>query len=71
MLYVKKELYLCNPDPWIILHKLDSPTKMRYIGQRFASCGLELDEHLVPASIAPWVARIGEPCVSWRHATPV
>ena len=71
MLYVHTELYLCNPDPWIILHKLDSPTKMRYIGQRFASCGLELDEHLVPASIAPWVARIGKPCVSWHPASPV
>lgn len=27
---------LCSDDPWLILHKIDSPTKMRYIGKRVA-----------------------------------
>lgn len=25
---------LCSEDPWLVLHKIDSPTKMRYIGSR-------------------------------------
>ena len=25
---------LCSDDPWLILHKIDSPTKMRYLGSR-------------------------------------
>lgn len=25
---------LCSEDPWLVLHKIDSPTKMRYIGNR-------------------------------------
>ena len=25
---------LCSDDPWLVLHKIDSPTKMRYIGSR-------------------------------------
>jgi len=25
---------LCSEDPWLVLHKIDSPTKMRYIGGR-------------------------------------
>ena len=25
---------LCGDDPWLVLHKIDSPTKMRYIGNR-------------------------------------
>jgi hypothetical protein len=53
---------LCTDDPWIILHKLDSPTKMRYIGQRFASCAKGPHPEVVPASIAAWVARIGARC---------
>lgn len=29
---------LCSDDPWLILHKIDSPTKMRYVGARVANC---------------------------------
>lgn len=29
---------MCGPDPWLVLHKIESPTKMRYMGQRFAQC---------------------------------
>lgn len=31
------EEHLCGVDPWLILHKVDSPTKMRYIGARVAN----------------------------------
>ena len=47
-------------DPWLILHKLDSPSKMRYIGARFAGCKNAADPTVVPASIAEWVSKIGE-----------
>lgn len=29
---------LCTADPWLVLHKIDSPTKMRFVGQRVANC---------------------------------
>ena len=29
---------LCSDDPWLVLHKIDSPTKMRYVGKRVANC---------------------------------
>lgn len=29
---------LCGRDPWLVLHKIDSPTKMRYVGARVANC---------------------------------
>jgi galactosylxylosylprotein 3-beta-galactosyltransferase len=29
---------LCSADPWLVLHKIDSPTKMRYVGSRVANC---------------------------------
>ena len=38
---------LCGADPWLVLHKIDSPTKMRYVGARVANCSS------VPPSIAP------------------
>jgi hypothetical protein len=50
----------CAEDPWLILHKLDSPSKMRYIGARFAGCKNATDPNVVPASIAEWVSKIGE-----------
>ena len=40
---------ICSSDPWIILHKIDSPTKMRYIGSKvasWASAGARLRQHL-------------------------
>ena len=55
------EADICSDDPWIILHKLDSPSKMRYIGARVAGCPEKsgAEALVVPASIAPWVAKIG------------
>jgi hypothetical protein len=55
------EADICSDDPWIILHKLDSPSKMRYVGARVAACraNATATAHVVPASIAPWVAKIG------------
>lgn len=29
---------ICSADPWLILHKIDSPTKMRYVGAKAANC---------------------------------
>lgn len=29
---------LCSEDPWLVLHKIDSPTKMRFVGNRVAQC---------------------------------
>lgn len=56
----KTERDICSDDPWLILHKLDSPTKMRYIGARFAACKQRGSAaYVVPASIAKHVARIG------------
>lgn len=32
---------LCSADPWLVLHKIDSPTKMRYVGARVANCSAQ------------------------------
>ncbi len=56
------EAHICSDDPWLVLHKLDSPTKMRYIGARFAECGDQAAaaaSFVVPGSIAKHVAKIG------------
>ena len=50
---------ICSNDPWIILHKIDSPTKMRYIGSKVASCNQTLDSTAVAPSIAAWVKQKG------------
>ena len=55
---------ICSPDPWIILHKIDSPTKMRYIGSKVASCNNTNDSAVVPPSIAAWVKRKSGPALS-------
>lgn len=34
----KLEKWMCSGNPWLVLHKIDSPNKMRYMGQRFAEC---------------------------------
>lgn len=34
----KFENDICGSDPWLILHKIDSPTKMRWVGKRVANC---------------------------------
>ena len=57
---------ICSSDPWIILHKIDSPTKMRYIGSKVASCNQTLDSTAVAPSIAAWVKQKGEHLASPR-----
>lgn len=57
------EEHLCGLDPWLILHKVDSPTKMRYIGSRIANC---TDEDLVAVGMLYcwywyWACRCGTP----------
>ena len=29
---------LCSEDPWLVLHKIDSPTKMRFVGNKVSQC---------------------------------
>jgi galactosylxylosylprotein 3-beta-galactosyltransferase len=51
---------ICSDDPWLILHKLDSPTKMRYIGALFDACKDDAGaRYVVPGSIVEYVAQIG------------
>ena len=59
---------LCSADPWLVLHKIDAPTKMRYVGARVANCssssmnaggahsGNTADAWLLPGSIEPYVS---------------
>lgn len=40
----KYERGLCSTeDPWIILHKIDSPTKMRFVGAKARNCTTQYD----------------------------
>lgn len=32
------EKWICSNKPWLVLHKIDSPAKMSFMGQRFAEC---------------------------------
>ena len=50
------EQELCSDDPWLVLHKIDSPTKMRFIGNRVSECSFE-DSSKVAPSIAPFLKR--------------
>jgi hypothetical protein len=69
MLCLQEEI--CSPDPWIILHKIDSPTKMRYIGSKVASCNASADSYGVAPSIAPWVKpKGGRPSLFWLLLPP-
>ena len=47
---------LCSDDPWLVLHKIDSPTKMRFIGNSVAQCSFEDSDKVAP-SLAPYVKR--------------
>lgn len=47
---------LCSDDPWLVLHKIDSPTKMRFIGNRVSECSFEDSDKVAP-SIAPYIKR--------------
>ena len=60
---------ICSNDPWIILHKIDSPTKMRYIGSKVASCNKTQDSTAVAPSIAAWVKQKGDHLASLRKAS--
>ena len=60
MLLIVKELSGNAQDPWIIMHKIDSPTKMRYVGNRVAACNAS-DPTAIPKSIAEFVKRPGAP----------
>ena len=59
---------LCSDDPWLVLHKIDSPTKMRFVGTQVSNC--TFDEHVLAPSIAPFVpaAKLGAP--SWAQPRP-
>eukprot|EP00887_Chlorella_sp_A99_P007749 scaffold20.g7749.t1 len=54
---------LCSEDPWLVLHKIDSPTKMRYVGARTANCsggaaaplGAAAADGVVAPSIEPFL----------------
>ena len=53
---------LCSEDPWLVLHKVDSPTKMRYIGTRLTECNeTSYDPTRIAPSIQPFVLPQGEP----------
>ena len=45
---------LCSSDPWLVLHKIDSPTKMRYVGARVANCS-DPEPWLLPESIEEYI----------------
>ena len=32
------EKWVCSRDPWLVLHKLNSAAKMRYVAEQFAAC---------------------------------
>lgn len=44
-------------DPWLVLHKIDSPTKMRYVGAKVANCSFDQYEGWVPPSIEKYVPK--------------
>ena len=60
MLQEEIEDELCSNDPWLVLHKIDSPTKMRFMGNRVAQCNAsDLDPTVVAPSIARFVGGKG------------
>ncbi len=52
---------LCSDDPWLVLHKIDSPTKMRFVGNKVAQCDPStLNSTTVAPSIARYVGAEGD-----------
>ena len=52
---------LCSDDPWLVLHKIDSPTKMRFVGNKVAQCNSStLNSTTVAPSIARYVGAEGD-----------
>ncbi|KAI3437945.1 hypothetical protein D9Q98_000389 [Chlorella vulgaris] len=47
---------LCSSDPWVVLHKIDSPTKMRYVGAHVANCTPPAQPWALAPSIAAHVS---------------
>ncbi|DBA84062.1 hypothetical protein WJX77_012346 [Trebouxia sp. C0004] len=51
---------LCSDDPWLVLHKIDSPTKMRFVGNKVAQCDPStLNSSKLAPSIAHYVGAEG------------
>lgn len=66
---------MCTNDPWLILHKIESPTKMRFVGNKANSCPDELfsSDASVP-SLAPYMQHPGGlvvACNGASHMAPV
>ena len=58
---------LCSDDPWIVLHKIDSPTKMRYVGNQVNQCDKStLNASVIAPSIAQYVGIEGEDLLQLR-----
>ena len=52
---------LCSEDPWLVLHKIDSPTKMRFVGNKVAQCDpANFTTSKVAASLAHYVGPQGQ-----------
>ena len=70
---------LCSDDPWLVLHKIDSPTKMRFVGNKVAQCDPStLNSSTVAPSIARYVGAEGDnptlcpsACMSDVHGSEV
>ena len=61
MLQEDIEEELCSDDPWLVLHKIDSPTKMRFVGSKVAQCDPStLNSSVVAPSIARYVGAEGD-----------
>ncbi|GAB4819239.1 hypothetical protein N2152v2_006285 [Parachlorella kessleri] len=58
---------LCSDDPWLVLHKIDSPTKMRYVGSKVGNCSYEQFDS-IPASIEAHVPQ--DRVLEWRQRHP-
>lgn len=59
---------LCSSDPWIIMHKIDSPTKMRYVGGRVANCSAPARPWELAPSIRPYITP--EQLAYWQQRAP-
>lgn len=51
---------LCSEDPWLVLHKIDSPTKMRFVGNKVAQCDpANFTTSKIAASLAHYIGPEG------------
>lgn len=50
----KFEKSVCSTqDPWVILHKIDSPTRMRFVGAKAKNCSGQFDG--LSYALGPWL----------------